>query len=61
MSQKSSFFLAVLFVANPFVILLFQNCSALPKPSASPSNEKIEQNSITETKDVVRYNFKNPL
>lgn len=33
MAQKSSFLLAILFVANPVMLLLFQNCSMVPTSS----------------------------
>ena len=32
MANKSSFLLAVLFIANPFVLLFYQNCSVVPQP-----------------------------
>jgi len=32
MAKKSSFLLAVLFIANPFVLLFYQNCSKAPHP-----------------------------
>ena len=30
MTKQSSFFLAVLFIANPFMLLFYQNCSVAP-------------------------------
>lgn len=30
MAKRSSFFLAVLFIANPFMLLFYQNCSVAP-------------------------------
>ena len=30
MANKSSFLLAILFIANPFVLLFYQNCSVQP-------------------------------
>jgi hypothetical protein len=29
-TKRSSFFLAVLLIANPFMLLFYQNCSAVP-------------------------------
>lgn len=31
MARRSSFLLALLFIANPFVLLFYQNCSSAPK------------------------------
>lgn len=31
MAKKSSIMLALLFIANPFVLLFYQNCSSAPK------------------------------
>lgn len=62
MAQKSSFFLAVLLIANPFMLLFFQNCSAIPQASkSSTSTETKEQTPpASQTKEVVQFNFKNP-
>ncbi|MFN3696748.1 MAG: hypothetical protein ACK4VO_04840 [Pseudobdellovibrio sp.] len=35
MAKKSSFLLAVLFIANPFVLLFYQNCSKAPHPKTA--------------------------
>jgi len=50
MAKKSSFLLAVLFIANPFVLLFYQNCSQPPhlksaehkieNPNKMPASEK---------------------
>lgn len=45
MANKSSFLLAVLFIANPFVLLFYQNCSIVPHPHG-------EINSSSHKKDV---------
>lgn len=37
MANKSSFMLAVLLIANPFMLLFFQNCSAQPPTRAVAS------------------------
>lgn len=31
MAKRSSLMLALLFIANPFVLLFYQNCSSAPK------------------------------
>jgi hypothetical protein len=33
-TKRSSFFLAVLFIANPFVLMFYQNCSSTPNSHA---------------------------
>ncbi len=33
-TKRSSFFLAVLFIANPFMLLFYQNCSVAPNSQA---------------------------
>jgi len=38
-TTKSSFLLAVLLIANPFMLLLFQNCSSNPQDRVIASNE----------------------
>ena len=46
MATKSSYFLAVLLIANPFMLLFFQNCSPTSQErviaSASKQAEKTE-------------------
>lgn len=59
MATKSSFILAILFIANPFMLLFFQNCSAMPKPQAS--SVQIEKPtspppSTGDSSDVVKNN-----
>lgn len=62
MAQKSSFFLALLFIANPFMLLLFQNCSAMPQASKdTPPGQEEKTPTPAATKEVVSYNFKKPL
>lgn len=53
MAKRSSYFLAVLFIANPFMLLFYQNCSSIPtshayqdhpypqniKPTKAPASE----------------------
>ena len=34
MAKRSSFFLAVLLIANPFMLLFYQNCSIVPTSHA---------------------------
>lgn len=43
MAKKSSVMLALLFIANPFVLLFYQNCSSAPKQAVlapEPHGEK---------------------
>lgn len=42
MANKSSFMLAVLLIANPFMLLFFQNCSAQPPTRAVASVPAVE-------------------
>ena len=42
MANKSSFLLAVLLIANPFVLLFYQNCSAVPRPDALAEKTQTE-------------------
>lgn len=53
MTKKSSFFLAVLFIANPFVLLFYQNCSVLPQSQAqkplTPPEPVVEKVLVSET------------
>ncbi|MBC7465595.1 MAG: hypothetical protein H7256_06340 [Bdellovibrio sp.] len=61
MAKKSSFFLAILLIVNPFMLLFFQNCSALPQASKeSPDSLKSKPQAENTTKEVVLYNFKKP-
>lgn len=60
MAQKSSFFLAVLFIANPFMILFFQNCSSAPQAYKAQNEEKSGRVPTSEAKDVVKAQYKNP-
>ena len=39
MATKSSFILAILFIANPIMLLFFQNCSVMPHQQASSQIE----------------------
>lgn len=39
MAKKSSVMLALLFIANPFVLLFYQNCSSAPKHSVQSSGQ----------------------
>lgn len=45
MAKRSSFFLAVLMIANPFMLLFYQNCSVAPNSHAS----KIENHQLHKT------------
>lgn len=43
MEKKNSLMLALLFIANPFVILLYQNCSSAPKHIVNASEHHSEK------------------
>ncbi len=40
MSKKNTFFLVILLVANPFMLLFFQNCSASSHVKAESASEE---------------------
>ncbi len=46
MATRSSYFLAVLLIANPFTLVLFQNCASSPKDRKIASSEKQTNNEI---------------
>lgn len=48
-TTKSSFFLAALLIANPFMLLVFQNCSSNSQDRAVASQEKAV---IIETREI---------
>lgn len=54
MAKRSSFFLAVLMIANPFMLLFYQNCSVVPSSHASKVEtykvHKAEKAPASETK-----------
>lgn len=56
MAQKSSFLLAVLFVANPVMLLFFQNCSVTPVQSAAKTTNLSKQVKASQPKAAVSYN-----
>ena len=58
MAKKSSFFLAVLLIANPFMLLFFQNCSAAPHASKGNSDGMKPKHAETTTKEVVFFKYK---
>ncbi len=57
MAKRSSFFLAVLFIANPFMLLFYQNCSSAPKSYAYQehisSNTKSSKSPASEMKSPI--------
>ncbi|MEQ1722126.1 MAG: hypothetical protein ABL930_03060 [Pseudobdellovibrio sp.] len=58
MATKSSYFLAVLLIANPFMLLLFQNCSPSPQDRSVASVEnKSQQSAETELSYKVDKNL----
>ncbi|MES2802695.1 MAG: hypothetical protein V4654_09410 [Bdellovibrionota bacterium] len=40
MAKKSSVMLALLFIANPFVLLFYQNCSSAPKQTVNAPDHR---------------------
>ncbi len=56
MAPKSSFLLAILFVANPVMLLLFQNCSVMPESSRNVPAQA-ERPAPTPQKTAVTYNY----
>lgn len=43
MAKKSSVMLALLFIANPFVLLFYQNCSSAPKQAVSAPEQQSDK------------------
>lgn len=43
MAKKSSYMLAVLLIANPFMLLFFQNCSKHPQHAVKESAPSVQQ------------------
>jgi preprotein translocase subunit SecG len=54
MATKSSFILAILFIANPFMLLFFQNCSVAPQHQAS--NTIVEKAATQNTSEEIVKN-----
>ncbi|AGH94682.1 hypothetical protein [Pseudobdellovibrio exovorus] len=46
MATKSSYFLAVLLIANPFMLLFFQNCSPSPHQRKVASSSEITKEDL---------------
>lgn len=57
MATKSSYFLAVLLIANPFMLLLFQNCSPNPHDRGVASEELTKEDLKTEISFRVGHNL----
>jgi hypothetical protein len=58
MASKSSYFLAVLLIANPFMLLFFQNCSPNPQGrSVASTKAKSLKTSETEISYKVNNNL----
>ena len=58
MAKRSGYFIAVLFIANPFMLLFYQNCSSAPKShayqgSAPPDNIKPSKSPASEIKSPI--------
>lgn len=43
MAKRSSYMLALLLIANPFMLLFFQNCSKPPQQAIKESPPSVEQ------------------
>lgn len=54
MANKSSFLLAVLFIANPFVLLFYQNCSIVPHPHGEINSSSLKTSVALEAKHDFR-------
>jgi len=50
MAKRSSFFLAVLLIANPFMLLFYQNCSIAPNSHAYQDDQYKQQPPIKQAK-----------
>jgi len=46
MASKSSYFLAILLIANPFMLLFFQNCSPAPQGRYEAASEGFTKESL---------------
>ena len=56
--NRSSFFLAILLIANPFILLSFQNCSVLPQVKSTPAPlKKVNIQPQPYEKAIVRYTY----
>ncbi len=54
MANKSSYLLAVLFIANPFVLLFYQNCSVVPHPHGEINSSSLKTSVASEFKHGFR-------
>ena len=59
MANKSSFLLAVLFIANPFVLLFYQNCSIVPQPKGEISSSSYKKGSASNFRQAESLGIKN--
>lgn len=57
MAIRSSYFLAVLLIANPFMLLAFQNCSSNTHGRAIASVEQPKQSANTEYSEKIHANL----
>ncbi len=55
MATKSSFILAVLFIANPIMLLFFQNCSVAPHRQTASVNVQ-KTSALPDAKDILKNN-----
>ncbi len=59
MANKSSFLLAVLFIANPFVLLFYQNCSVVPHPQGEISSSSHKKDLASDFRQAESLGVKN--
>lgn len=55
MAIRSSYFLAVLLIANPFMLLVFQNCSSNTHDRAVASTEQVKEHVNSEYSEKIDY------
>ena len=59
MAKRSSLMLAVLFIANPFMLLFYQNCSSAPPSHAQNKEFEGNKKPASEPKVHKEYSGKN--
>ena len=59
MTSKSSYFLAILLIANPFVLVFFQNCSnLLPDRNIATEESKSIREHLENTPSKIEFSYK---
>lgn len=59
MANKSSYLLAVLFIANPFVLLFYQNCSIVPHPGGEINSSSHKKPVVSDFRQTESLGVKN--